>query len=62
MTYVYATAYVVVALFVGLCGRHRRMGFVGSLIMALLMTPPLGLLLLYLTREEPRRPVAPDPR
>lgn len=41
------------AVIVGVAGRHRRIGFVGFLIFALLLTPPLVLLILILTRSMP---------
>lgn len=62
MTFVYAAAYVLVAIFVGLCGRHRRMGFVGSLLFALVLTPPIGLFLLYLFQEDVPHSIAPPRR
>jgi hypothetical protein len=40
-------------LVVGLFGIHRRIGFVGFFILSLLLTPPLTLLLLVLTRAKP---------
>lgn len=51
---VFVVVYVLLSLLVGLCGRRRRMGFVGFLIVSLLITPPLALLVLYLTKETPR--------
>ena len=57
MAFVYGAVYVLIAILVGLCGRHRRMGFVGTLLLALLITPPIALLLVYLTQEQlPRLP------
>ena len=50
----YVVVYLVLSALVGLCGRRRRLGFVGSLIVAFLITPPLALLFLYLTKETPR--------
>jgi hypothetical protein len=50
---IYAAVYLLLAALVGLCGRRRRMGFVGFLVFSLLLTPPLGLLLVYLTAERP---------
>ena len=51
VTLVVGALYVLLAVLVGLCGRHRRVGFLGFLLMAVLITPPLALLLLYLTKE-----------
>lgn len=54
----YVAAYLVLSVLVGLCGRHRRIGFVGFLIVALLLTPPLGLVIVYCTAETRPRPLA----
>jgi len=51
---IYAAVYLVLAVLVGLCGRRRRMGFVGFLILSLLITPPLALLFVYLTQSRRR--------
>jgi hypothetical protein len=45
--------YAVGAIIVGVAGRQRRIGFVGFLLLALLLTPPLVLLILILTRPKP---------
>jgi FtsH-binding integral membrane protein len=41
--------YVVFSILVGLCGSQRRMGFIGTFIMSLLLTPILVLIVLLLT-------------
>ncbi len=41
--------YVVLCLLVGLCGHYRRIGFLPAAILAALLTPPLMLVLLWLT-------------
>lgn len=46
---------------VGLCGRRRRMGFLGFFFLSLLITPVLALLLVFLTEEIPSRAVASPP-
>lgn len=46
-------AYLLLSLLVALCGRHRRSGFVGAFFMALLITPALAFLVLYLTAPSP---------
>ena len=50
-------AYIIFCLLVGLCGSQRRMGFFGTFIVSLFLTPVLVLLILVFTapREEPRR-------
>jgi len=47
--------HIVGSLVVGLAGRNRRIGFIGFLILSLLITPVLGLLALWLTAPSPRR-------
>ncbi|WP_141213169.1 hypothetical protein [Janthinobacterium sp. PC23-8] len=47
--------YLMGCLFVGLFGIHRRIGFIGFFILSLLLTPPITLLLLVLTRAKPAR-------
>lgn len=46
--------YVVLAVLVGLCGRRRRMGFVGFFLLSIVVTPVLALLFLYVSQERPR--------
>jgi hypothetical protein len=46
-------AYVAIALFVGILGHGRRIGVMGFFILALLLTPPLVLLILIVTRPKP---------
>lgn len=46
--------YVLLAVLVGLCGRRRRMGFVGFFLLSLLITPVFGLLFVYVSQERPR--------
>jgi len=41
--------YLVFCLLAGLCGSHRRMGFFGTFLLSLFLTPVLVLLLLILT-------------
>jgi len=57
MTPPFIVAYLIGSLAVGLAGRRRRIGFVGFLIVSLLITPPLALLVLWLTGPSPRRAV-----
>lgn len=45
--------YALGAVITGVAGRQRRIGFVGFLLLALLLTPPLVLLILILTRPKP---------
>jgi hypothetical protein len=55
MTPAFAVAYLIGSLAVGIAGRRRRIGFVGFLIVSLLITPPLALLVLWLTGFSPSR-------
>jgi len=41
--------YVVFCLLAGICGRYRRMGFFGTFLLSLVLTPVVMLLLLILT-------------
>ena len=41
--------YVICALLTGLVGRYRRMGFLGTFLLSLVITPLLMLLILALT-------------
>jgi peptidoglycan/LPS O-acetylase OafA/YrhL len=41
--------YLVFCVLAGLCGSHRRMGFFGTFLLSLFLTPVLVLLLLILT-------------
>ena len=41
--------YFIFCLLAGLCGSHRRMGFFGTFLLSLFLTPVLVLLLLILT-------------
>jgi peptidoglycan/LPS O-acetylase OafA/YrhL len=49
--------YIVFCLLTGLCGSQRRMGFFGTFIVSLFITPVLMLLILVFTapRDEQRR-------
>jgi hypothetical protein len=62
MTAVAVIVYVIFCLLTGLCGIQRRMGFLGTFILALLVTPIPVLLVLLLTapsrrydRDRPQR-------
>jgi hypothetical protein len=51
--------YVIFCILVGLCGSQRRMGFIGTFIISLFLTPLLVLIVLLLTgpaRLDYRRP------
>jgi hypothetical protein len=46
-------AFIIVgAVLVGYLGRHRRIGFLGFLLLSLLITPLLALLVLILSSDE----------
>ena len=42
-------AYLAFCFLVGLCGSQRRMGFIGTFVLSLVITPLLALLLLMIT-------------
>jgi hypothetical protein len=42
-------AYITVCLLTGFCGTHRRMGFWGTFVLALIVTPLVILPLLFVT-------------
>jgi hypothetical protein len=41
--------YIIFCLLVGLCGSQRRMGFLGTFVVSLLVTPVIVLIILLLT-------------
>lgn len=43
---------IIGSLVIGVLGRHRRIGFLGFLILSLVLTPVLGLLVLLLTADD----------
>ena len=42
-------AYLVFCILVGLCGSQRRMGFTGTFILSLFVTPVIALIVLLIT-------------
>lgn len=52
--------YLIFCVLAGLCGTHRRMGFFGTFLLSLIVTPVVVLLVLILTapsrRDEEDRP------
>jgi hypothetical protein len=42
-------AYILVCLLTGFCGTHRRMGFWGTFFLALITTPLVVLIVLFIT-------------
>jgi hypothetical protein len=45
-------ASIIGSVVIGYLGRHRRIGFLGFLIVSLIFTPIIGLLVLLLTADE----------
>lgn len=43
------TLYILFCILVGLCGSQRRMGFMGTFIISLILTPVVVLIVLLLT-------------
>lgn len=48
-------AYVIGSVAVGIAGRHRRIGFVGFLIVSLVLSPLVAMLILWLSAPAPQR-------
>ena len=51
-------AYLVFCILVGLCGSQRRMGFTGTFLLSLVITPVIGLLVLLITGPSRRAEMA----
>jgi hypothetical protein len=51
-------AYLVFCILVGLCGSQRRMGFTGTFLISLFITPVIALLLLLITGPSRRAEMA----
>ena len=51
-------AYIVFCILVGLCGSQRRMGFTGTFLLSVAITPVLGLLILLMTGPSRRAEMA----
>ena len=54
--------YLLFAILVGLCGSQRRMGFTGTFLLSLAITPVLALLILLLTGPSRRVQLERRPR
>ena len=55
-------AYLIFAILVGLCGSQRRMGFTGTFLLSLVITPLLALVLLLVTGPSRRIQLERRPR
>jgi len=51
-------AYLLFSLLVGLCGSQRRMGFTGTFLLSLVITPVLALVILLITGPSRRAQLA----
>jgi hypothetical protein len=56
------SAYLVFALLVGLCGSQRRMGFTGTFLLSLVVTPVVALIVLLITGPSRRAELRRRPR
>jgi hypothetical protein len=56
-----ASLYVIFALLTGLCGSQRRLGFFGTFLISLLVTPVVVLFVLLLTGPSRRTHAGPHP-
>jgi len=54
--------YLMFSILVGLCGSQRRMGFTGTFLLSLVITPVLALLLLLVTGPSRRAQLDRRPR
>jgi hypothetical protein len=43
------TAYLIFSILVGLCGSQRRLGFTGTFLLSLVITPLLALVIILIT-------------
>ena len=55
-------AYLLFSILVGLCGSQRRMGFTGTFLLSLVITPVLALLVLLVTGPSRRVQLERRPR
>jgi hypothetical protein len=55
-------AYLIFSVLVGLCGSQRRMGFTGTFLLSLVITPVLALVLLLITGPSRRMRLERRPR
>ena len=55
-------AYLLFSILVGLCGSQRRMGFTGTFLLSLVITPVLALLILVVTGPSRRVQLERRPR
>ena len=55
-------SYLIFAILVGLCGSQRRMGFTGTFLLSLVITPVLALVLLLITGPSRRMQLERRPR
>ena len=55
-------AYLLFSILVGLCGSQRRMGFTGTFLLSLVITPVLALLILLVTGPSRRVQLERRPR
>ena len=55
-------AYLVFCILVGLCGSQRRMGFTGTFLLSLFITPVIALIVLLITGPSRRAEMERRPR
>jgi len=56
------TVYLIFCILVGLCGSQRRMGFTGTFLLSLVVTPVIALLVLLITGPSRRAELERRPR
>jgi ABC-type multidrug transport system permease subunit len=55
-------AYLLFSILVGLCGSQRRMGFTGTFLLSLVVTPVIALVVLLITGPSRRAELERRPR
>ncbi len=55
-------AYLIFCILVGLCGSQRRMGFTGTFLLSLVITPVFALVILLITGPSRRMQLERRPR
>ena len=55
-------AYLLFSILVGLCGSQRRMGFTGTFLLSLVVTPVIALIVLLITGPSRRAEMERRPR
>ena len=52
---IYTIALIAISFFIGILGRYRKLGFWGYFFASILLTPIIGLLLLFASDPRPKK-------